>query len=34
VPDSATLSIKVFQALQAAHLPNQRALVAPHSVQV
>jgi hypothetical protein len=27
-------SIKVFQALQLGHLPIQRALVPPHSVQV
>jgi hypothetical protein len=31
---SAEASIKVFQALQLGHLPIQRALVPPHSVQV
>jgi hypothetical protein len=31
---SLELSISVFQALQLGHLPIQRALVPPHSVQV
>ena len=30
---SATVSIKVFQASHCGHLPSQRALVPPHSVQ-
>ena len=32
--DSATVSSSVFQAPQPGHLPSQRGLVAPHSVQV
>ena len=31
---SATVSISVFQASQCGHLPSQRGLVPPHSVQV
>jgi hypothetical protein len=34
VAGSLDPSIKVFQALQLGHLPIQRALVPPHSVQV
>ena len=32
-PDSGTVSIRVFQASQCGHLPSQRGLVPPHSVQ-
>jgi len=31
---STTVSISVFQASQCGHLPSQRGLVPPHSVQV
>src|SRR5690606_39205540 len=33
-PPSATPSTSVFQASQAGHLPSQRGLVPPHSLQV
>ena len=33
-PASGTVSISVFQASQCGHLPSQRGLEPPHSVQV
>ena len=32
--DSATVSMRVFHASQWGHLPSQRGVVPPHSVQV